>query len=160
MREIRSNKHQCLVLKAGWCRFISDLQYILPAALTALRQLFSAYIIDVYNRTALSPKGLWASTIPEVATGTAVHINLTDVTSLHWDPLSFHTVYFPLFSSLPILSVFRQYLWFLSSSTSAISPQQTWSGRQILFHWPSRSTNLYKKRIIHICIEYLSYKNH
>lgn len=44
---------------------------------------FSACIMDVYNGTALSPKSLRVSAIPEVATGTAVHINLTGVTSFH-----------------------------------------------------------------------------
>lgn len=43
---------------------------------------FSAYIIDVCNRPALGPKSLQASALPEVAIGTAVHINLTGVTGL------------------------------------------------------------------------------
>lgn len=59
------------------------LPYVLLAVFSAsLRHTFGAYIIDVYNRTALSPESLQASAIPEVAIGTAVHINLTGVSGL------------------------------------------------------------------------------
>lgn len=71
--------------------------YILQTGAWALRHTFSAYIIDVYNITALSPQCLWASTIPEVATGTDVHVNLTGVTVPIENPSLFTLSIFPCF---------------------------------------------------------------
>lgn len=56
--------------------------YVLRAVFS-FRYTFSAYIIDVYNGPALSLKSLQASALPEVASRTAVHINLAGVTDLY-----------------------------------------------------------------------------
>lgn len=125
----------------------------LPAAFGALRHTFRACIIDVYNRTALSPTRLWASTIPEVATGTAVRINLTGVTGLHWEHLSFYTVYFALSSSPSTLGRISEFF-------HSVSIASTYMARQMLFQWPSHSTNQCNKGIIDVYIEYLSYEDH
>lgn len=132
-------------------RFIF-IPYVLLAVFCALRHTFGAYIIDVYNRTALSPKSLQASAVPEVAIGTAVHINLTGVTSLCWDLLFFHNVYFPLFSSFRVFRMYHPHLWFLSSNTSAMphpplmDAKHMWTDWWILFYWVSCSTDICKKK--------------
>lgn len=52
---------------------------VLLSAFCALKPT-NEYIVDVYKRTTRSPKSPHPFTLPEVATGPAVHINLTGVT--------------------------------------------------------------------------------
>lgn len=124
----------------------------LQAVFCSLRHTFTAYIIDVYNGTAVSLESLQASAIPEAAGGTAAHINLTGVTELHWKPLSFHTVYFPLFSSLYTFRSDHPYHWFLSWNTSAMShptlidSKHTRANRRVFMQ-----CNSIQKRITDIC---------
>lgn len=61
-------------------------------SLSSQRCTFSAYIIDVYYRNALSLKCLQASALQELANGTAVHRNLTGVADINREPLPLQTV--------------------------------------------------------------------
>lgn len=76
---MRANNDRCTEYRMTW---IYPTPMFLQAVFCSLRHTFTAYIIDVYNGTAVSLKSLQASAIPEVAGGTAVHINLTGVTDL------------------------------------------------------------------------------
>lgn len=143
-REMRPNKDQCMELKDVGPNLSHT--YVLLAVFWASRRTFTAYIIDVYNRTeSQKPAGF---RYPRGCHWDSCSYKLN---RCYWSPLRAslfsHCLFPPLFSSLPIIRMHHPYRWFLSSDTSDMShptpidPKHTWTGRQILVNWTSCSTD-------------------